>query len=178
VFEDECVLGTPNLEKYPHEIIFTGSKGYHKEFPYRGQLIDWLHSTYGNRFAHYGGGGLPTIRGLELNNLYASVKIVIGDTLCKNFDYPYYFSDRLFEVTGRGGFMIFPYIKGVEDYFRNMDEIALYNYNDFEGLSAMIDNYLVKDEIREAMRFTAFERTKNEHTYTHRLKTILNTIFQ
>ena len=90
VYAGECFLGTADHSKYPHDIIFTGSKGYHKEHAWRPQLIEWLHKTYGDRFAHYGGGGLPSVRGPELNNLYASCKIVVGDTLCKNFDYPDY----------------------------------------------------------------------------------------
>ena len=60
---------------------------------------------------------MGVIRGKELNDLYATAKVVVGDTLCKGFNYPYYFSDRLFETTGRGGFLIHPYIKGLEDYF-------------------------------------------------------------
>lgn len=175
VGEEECFIGTANKEKYPHEIIFTGSKGYHPEWPYRPQLIDWLHDTYGSRFGHYGGGGLPTVRGPELNNLYASAKIVIGDTLCKNFHYPYYSSDRLFEVTGRGGFVIYPYIKGIEEWFAE-DELATYEFNNFSELEMMIQDYLINDKERERMKLAGFERTKNNHTYRHRLEQLLITL--
>lgn len=177
VYEGECFLGTPNHDKYPHEIIFTGSKGYHKEYDYRPKLINWLSEAYVSIFAHYGGGGLPCVRGPELNNLYASTNIIIGDTLCKNFDYPFYFSDRLFEVTGRGGFMIFPYIKGLEDHFDIGKEIVTYQYNNFDELMSKIDYYLRNDSERESIRLAGFERTKLEHTYRHRLETILKTIF-
>lgn len=172
VYEGECFLGTPNKEKYPHEIIFTGSKGYHEEYPYRPQLIDWLHETYGERFGHYGGGGMPTVRGPELNNLYASAKIVIGDTLCKNFNYPWYSSDRLFEVTGRGGFLIYPYITGLEEWF-DMDEIASYDFGNFDQLKSQIDFYLVHEPERERMKIAGFNRAKSEHTYRHRLTELL-----
>jgi hypothetical protein len=175
VFEDDCFLGTPNHEKYPHEIIFTGSKGYHPEWPYRPRLINWLHENYGSRFGHYGGGGLPSVRGRELNNLYASAKIVIGDTLCKNFDYPWYSSDRLFEVCGRGGFMIYPYITGLDEFY-NGDELKTYHFKDFDQLQGIISFFLSSDDLRNEMKLKAFNRTKSEHTYTHRLKTILQTI--
>lgn len=175
--ESECFIGTPNHKKYPHEIIFTGSKGYHKEYPYRVQLIDWLHSTYGNRFAHFGGGGKDTVRGKELNNLYASAKIVIGDTLCKNFTYPWYVSDRFFEVPGRGGFMIFPYIHGTEEWLEPNEEVVFYEYGDFSDLKAKIDHYLVDDKNREEIKRSGFARAKMEHTYEKRITEILKVIF-
>lgn len=175
--ESECFIGTPNIKKYPHEIIFTGSKGYHKEYPYRVRLIDWLHETYGQRFAHYGGGGKETVRGPELNNLYASAKIVIGDTLCKNFTYPYYVSDRFFEVPGRGGFMIFPYITGTEEWLEPNEEAVFYEYGDFNDLKSKIDHYLNDHQNREEIRLKGYERCKAEHTYKHRIEHILNTIF-
>lgn len=177
VYEGECFLGTPNHEKYPHEIIFTGSKNYHKEYSYRGQLIDWLHTTYGERFAHYGGGGLPSVRGPELNNLYASAKIVVGDTLCKDFTYPWYSSDRLFETAGRGGCLIYPMIEGLSSFYDPLKEVQFYGLNNFGHLKSCIDGLLNDEEVRKSMRVNAFERTKREHTYRHRLETILKTIF-
>lgn len=176
VFETECVQVPPDRHKYPHEIIFTGSKGYHPEWPYRPQLIDWLHDTYGERFGHYGGGGKPGIRGLELNQLYTSAKIVIGDTLCKDFNYPYYSSDRLFEVIGRGGFMIYPKIKGLEDFYDHQDDIIYYPFGDFETLKSLIDFYLLHDDLRNIIRNRGFWRTKKEHTYTHRIQSMLGTL--
>lgn len=176
-FEDESYLAEPNYEKYPHEIIFTGSKYYHPEFTYRPLLIEWLQKTYGERLAHYGGGGLPGLRGHELNVLYASAKIVIGDTLCKGFNYPYYFSDRLFEVPCRGGFMIFPYIKGIEDVYEVGTEIVCYKFGYFDELKENIDFYLVNNERREAIQLAGHQRAKNSHTYTHRLKQLLKSVY-
>lgn len=173
VYGGECFLGTPDRHKYPHEIIFTGSLGYHREYPFRGQLIDFLHKTYGESFAHYGGGGLTSIRGPELNNLYASAKIVVGDTLCKDFSYPYYFSDRLFEVAGRGGFMIFPRIEGASAMYSEMD---FYKPGDLDDLKQKIDFYLTNEIQRIEARNWCLERTLQEHTYRHRIQHILKTI--
>jgi Glycosyl transferases group 1 len=175
--ESEAFIGTPNLKKYPHEIIFTGSKGYHKEYPYRVQLIDWLASNYGSSFAHYGGGGRETVRGKELNTLYASCKIVIGDTLCKGFTYPEYLSDRFFEVPGRGGFMIFPYIQGADRHLESNEEVVFYEFGDFDDLKSKIDHYLQDTANREAIRLAGFERARRDHTYKHRIEHIIKTLF-
>ena len=175
VLEDECYFGEANKDRYPYDIIFTGSSHYHPEWPYRTQLIAWLHDTYGSRFGHYGPGGLPSLRGEELNNLYASAKIVIGDSLCKNFDYPWYSSDRIFEVCGRGGFLIYPKIQGLETFYKS-DEVVLYDFNNFGQLKELIDTYLEDKTAREIIRKNAFERTIHEHTYTSRIQTIIKTL--
>ena len=188
VFEDECFLGKKR-EEFTHDVIFVGSRGYHPEWPYRPRLIKWLEKTYGDRFAQYGGGGLGTVRGNDLNDLYASAKIVVGDTLCKGYEYPEYLSDRIFETTGRGGFMIHPYITGIENCFKigsklpggraikpDTQEIAVYKFRDFTYLKYLIDYFLKNEDEREAIRLKGHERTKSEHTYTNRLKEIIQTI--
>lgn len=176
VLEDECYMAKPDYKRFPHEIIFTGAKGYHHEYNYRPQLIEWLQKTYGNMFAHYGGGGKPVQRGDDLNVLYASAKIVVGDTLCKNFDYPFYFSDRAFEVPGRGGFMIFPIIRGIEMMYDPFKELILYKYNDFNDLEKKINWYLEHDNDREKVRLAGHNRAKSSHNYTVRLTQLLETL--
>lgn len=175
VFDRECAMLTPELVEY--DIIFVGSKGYHPEWTWRPELIDWLEATYTNRFLHVGGDGKTgTVRGMELNQIYANAKVAVGDTLCLGFDYPYYFSDRLFECPGRGGFNLFPYIKGIDDYFVPGVEIATFKYGDFDGLKAKIEYYLEHGDEREAIRKAGHERTKRDHTYKQRWQTILKEI--
>lgn len=159
-----------------NDVIFVGSKSYHQEWKWRPQLIDWLSQTYGDRFKHYGNDGLGIVRGDELNRLYASTKIVVGDTLCLNFNYPYYLSDRVFETTGRGGFLLMPYIKGIEDLFEVGKEIITFKFGDFKDLKKKIDYYLEHDDERESIRIAGFERTKKDHTYKNRWITILDEI--
>lgn len=174
VFHEEAILLD---EPIRNDVIFVGSKGYHPEWQYRPQLIDWLLNTYNTSFTHVGGDGdTGTVRGLELNRIYARTKVAVGDTLCIGFDYPYYFSDRLFESTGRGGFTIFPYIKGIEDCFEIDKEIVVYNFGDFDQLRSKIDYYLEYEDEREAIRRAGHERTKKDHTYLNRWQFILNTV--
>jgi hypothetical protein len=157
--------------------VFVGSKRYHSEWPYRPQLIDWLAESYGPRFTHVGGDGATgTIRGDDLNRLYANSKIAVGDTLCLNFVYPNYFSDRIFECLGRGGFLIHPWILGIDDLF----EDGKYPYGDWEALQFLIDYYLddANAAERERIRRAGHEHVKANHTYRHRWAQILDTIFE
>lgn len=175
VFDRECIMLEP--QRVGYEIVFTGSRGYHPEHQFRPQLIDFLRNTYGNKFIHIGNDGqVGTQRGLPLNQIYRNAKIVVGDTLQINFDYPYYYSDRAFEVPGRGGFSLFPNIKGLEECYEDGKEIVLYEHGNFEDLKDKIDYYLVHDEEREAIRKAGFERTKRDHTYVERWKFILETV--
>ena len=176
VYDKECYIHEDyNEQHFDHDIIFVGSKRYHHEYPYRPQLIEYLKKTYGSRFLHVGGDGdTGTVRGNDLNKIYAKSKIAIGDSLNIDFKYPYYTSDRLFESTGRGGFTIYPRIKGLEEYFKDEKEIVFYEHGNFEDLSSKIDKYLLEDSERENIRKAGHERAKNEHTYLNRWKAILD----
>ena len=181
VYDKECYIATPNQDatgtERPFDVIFVGSKGYHHEWQWRPQLINWLKETYGDRFTHVGGDGdTGTIRGAELNQMYTNAKIAIGDSLCLDFDYPYYWSDRIYETTGRGGFIIHPEIKGLDEQFEYGKEIATFKFGDFEDLKNKIDYYLEHEDEREAIRKAGHERTKNNHTYKHRWAEIIEVL--
>ena len=109
----------------------------------------------------------------DLNRIYAKSKIAIGDSLNINFSYPYYTSDRLFESTGRGGFTIYPDIKGLDVYFYDKKEIVFYKHGDLIDLTNKINYYLDHPEEREAIRMMGHLRTKQEHTYINRWSSIL-----
>lgn len=173
VYGEECYIHKDYSDEFENDVIFVGSKGYHKEYPYRPQLIDFLRKTYGDRFLHVGGDGdTGTIRGDELNRVYAKSKIAIGDSLNLKFNYPYYTSDRLFESTGRGGFTIYPNIEGLDQAFTE-EEIVWYEHGSLSDLKEKIDYYLDNDSEREKIRISGHERTKKDHTYTQRWEQIL-----
>jgi hypothetical protein len=174
VYDKECYIHEDyNPNKFEHDVIFVGSKGYHPEHPYRPQLIDYLKETYGKRFLHVGGDGdTGTVRGDKLNKIYANSKVAVGDSLNIGFNYPYYTSDRMFESTGRGGFTIYPAIKGLEDLFKPT-ELVLYEHGNLEDLKTKIDYYLTHDFEREQIRMLGHQRTKNHHTYINRWTEIL-----
>lgn len=204
VYKPECYMkslakyrGTPgqwdvpkgeplfDIPGYEHDVIFVGGGSPtgegpqygHPEWKYRGELLKWLKETYGDKYSKY---GYPdeTVRNDPLNQLYGSSKVVIGDSLClQNFTHPYYWSDRVYETIGRGGFIIHPYIKGLEEEFIDGETIVFYEYGNFDQLKEKIDYYLEHDEERERIRHAGFEFVKNNATYTNRLQQMLEIIF-
>ncbi len=178
VYDKECYMHEDyNKDNFDYDVIFVGSKRYHHEHKYRAELIDFLRQIYGKRFLHVGGDGdTGTVRGNDLNRIYAKSRVAVGDSLNIDFNYPYYTSDRLFESTGRGGFTIYPRIKGLEEYFIDGEEIVFYEHGNLEDLKSKIDQYLDDNSTRELIRLNGHKRTKQEHTYVHRWASILETL--
>lgn len=170
VYDKECYY-TPT--KKVTDVVFVGSKKYHPEWQYRPQLINWLSETYGDRFKHYGSGGIESVRGDKLNNIYASTKVVVGDSLCINFKYTDYWSDRIYETMGRGGFIIHPFIPGLEKEFEDKKHLVFYEFGNFNQLKELIDYYLEHDEEREKIRIAGHELVKTKYTYKNRWQQIL-----
>lgn len=177
VVKRDCYYARPR-EHFYHDVIFVGTKNYHPEWPYRTQLVDWLHNTYGDRFAHYGNDGREVVRGHALNELYASARVVVGDSINLGFDHPDYWSDRVPETLGRGGFLVHPKVRGMDRYFKDKKHLVLYDYNDFDGLKAHIDHYIANYEERERIRLEGHSLVKGKHTYSNRMEYMLNKIEQ
>lgn len=178
VVSDECVEGT-RRDRYDYPIIFVGSgSNYHPEWRWRQELLGWLTATYGDKFRRFGGDQPegPT-RGQDLNDLYATARVVVGDTL-SFVGHTRYFSDRLFETIGRGGFLVFPRIDGLDELgFVDGEHFRLYDFGDLDGLRVIIDYYIDNpDAAREiALKGQAFVR--ENHTYAHRLAAALDVMF-
>jgi Glycosyl transferases group 1 len=142
------------------DIGFVGSVGYHPEYPFRTQMVEALQKMYGPQFRIYSG-----MREETLNNVYASCKIVVGDHCMAGM--PRYWSDRLPETCGRGGFLIYPRTEGMTI------PTATYEPQDLVSLFNQVAFYINNPQERERVRDAAFEHVKANDTYTHRLQTIL-----
>lgn len=176
VFHSDCYRDITRDD--PFDVVFVGSRGYHEEWPYRPQLIDWLATTYGKRFRHYGGDGIKTVRSTALNRVYGNAKVAVGDSLCQHFSYPDYWSDRVYECMGRGGFLIMPKISGLEKSFVDKRHLVYYDFGDFDQLRDVIDYYVAADEERESIRIAGHNLVREKHTYLHRWQTILDVVTQ
>lgn len=164
------------------DVAFVGSRSYHPEFQHRPQLIDFLRETYGDRFVHIGGDGehVPeldvglgaTLRGTRLNEFLASVPIIVGDSCCVSVD-GHYWSDRVPEVFGRGGFLIHPFVRALDESMGLA--MPAWSLGDWQGLHDTIETSL-RSGHREGARQQIAAAVRAEHTYTNRAATILDTL--
>lgn len=157
-------------EKMPHaEIVFIGSYSY----PMRTKIIGFLKDIYGSNFVHYGeGGNRRQIRGMDLNNVLASVKIVVGDSIPADF----YWSNRIYEILGRGGFLLHPAVEGLYTEFIHGTHYIAYEYGNLNDLKKLIDYYLIHDKEREKIKSSGHKLVKTKYTYTARCKELLKQI--
>ena len=181
VYEPECYMCE---QRNAFDVLFVGSGDRlgnphiygHPEWNYRNELITFLYDNYGERFGKFGW-PQATVRNNELNQLYADSKVTVGDSVClAGFTHTYYWSDRVYETLGRGGFLIHPYIKGLEEEFTDGENIVFYEYGNWQQLKDKIDYYITHDDERERIRKAGHEYVKANCTYTRRLQSMLDTV--
>ena len=169
VFKGECYIGEYN-PKMSHKVAFVGTvQGYHREWPYRQVVHNWLKDTYGDDYGKYGHPE-QIVRNEQLNNLYASTNAIVGDTLCPGFNKPSYWSDRVYETVGRGGCLIHPYIEGMESEFTDGKHLLYYEYGDFGSLKQKIEMLNDDPDLRAYLRVNGVTKVYQDCTYNNRLK--------
>lgn len=178
VYGKECGAGESRPE-LQCEVAFVGTYHYLKEWPYRKQLVDFLAKTYGPRFKLFGDvianqdPGYPVMAfGKQLNDVYASAKVVVCDSL----NSPMYWSNRIYETLGRGGFAIHPKVVGLEKEFEYGKHLVPYDYGDFEGLKRKIDYYLEHDAEREKIRRAGMAYVAAHKTFKQRCEQIIKIV--
>ena len=116
--------------------------------------------------------GRPGIRGKDLQDLYASVKVLIGDS-CLAGGIGRYWSDRVPETTGRGGFLIHPQVVGLEIQH---PDLATYPLGDFAALDKLIDRYLRNPDQRAESATINRTHTLEVHTYQQRMRRLFEEV--
>lgn len=162
VVERDCYFGTPSLQ-FNSPVAFTGADGYHPEYPFRPRLVTRLREKYGTNFRLYQG-----IREKALNDLFASVRVLVGDSCFAGADR--YWSDRVPETIGRGGFLIYPETPGL-----SIPGLVTYRPGDIEDLFSKVDYWIDDDRTPERLRRRkeSHDFIKLHHTYTNRMLTLL-----
>lgn len=176
VFGPECTPGTarPQLRS---DVAFVGSwrGGYHDAWwPARKAMLDALQRRYRQRVRFWPRG--HAVRGPALNDLYASVKVTVGDS-CFADRSDRYFSDRPFEAVGRGAFLVMPWIRGLAEMLVDGEHIRYFPPGDHAEMIRLVDYYLAHDDERERIRRAGQAHVAQNHTYAVRMEDLLETVF-
>lgn len=143
-----------------YDVAFIGGEIGH---PSRMELLRYLRRNYTGRFVH-----AQDIRGHALNNLLAVTRIVVGDS----YPSPYYWSNRIYEITGRGGMILHPHTYGLEAEYEAGKDYVPYERGDFAALDERIRYYLQHEGERERIRESGHSRA-GAYTYTARVETLI-----
>lgn len=162
---DERVLQQRSPQPNKCSILFTGickGGGLGRE-----TFVEDLKTRYGDSFLHIPSGCYRE----QFASTVATYKIVVAP------DFPVtdlYWSNRVYNTLGAGGFLLHPYCKGLALHYR--DGCDLVYYYDRVDLFDKIDYYLTKPDERETIRQGGYETTFKEHLYRHRCEELIRTV--
>ena len=163
-------------DEYDCDVLFVGNwMDYgHREWKHRPELIEFLSRTYGDRFLALPRRNRPAIRGLELNDVYWSAKVVVGDSCLvpkpDGSPMTHYCSDRVPETLGRGGVLVHPYVEGVQEQFCPWT----WELGDWDDLRSCINGLLQSDNAQR--RLDSIEHTLERNTYTVRMGQVIDAV--
>ncbi len=122
----------------------------------------------------FGGNGLKIHPDIDyytqLSGCYQSVIVNVNITSCQM---PTGLNQRVFDAPACGTFILNDYQKDLEELFSGSEYAA---YCSPEELPEKADFYLKNEKARMGVVEEARRRILNEHTYLHRLKTLINHI--
>lgn len=152
---------------YKYEIAFIGNLMKIPAYMERRILIEYLRETYGKRVYE-----TNNTRGKDLNTLLSRTKLVVGQSIPSD----YYWSNRIYEILGRGGFLLHPFTRGLEDEFEEGVHYVGYDRHDLTDLKDKIDYYLEHTEEQEKIRAAGHQLVKEKYTYEKRCQEMLSQI--
>ena len=182
VVHDETDPGIP-MPQWRAEVGFVGSRQYHSEWPHRQDLL--RHLERWPRYRKFGD-NRPRVRGRELNDVYRSVDVMVGDSLLLAGPTARYVSDRWFECWGRGGFLLHPETDWLAtlalEAFDGVAEPSLPGAPLFWPISAwgeldrLIRYWIDHPDERQSVTARMRQYVVDHHTYRDRAAEILTTI--
>lgn len=174
VYEPECVPGVPR-DEWQSDVAFMGNTNYgHKEHAaHRGAMLSALRSHFGERVAFWPRDDQPRPFGLDTNDLMASVKVMVGDGWRGAHRY---WSNRVFECVGRGGFMVHPAISGLVELLPEGMGVSYFPPGDWAAMCELIEAGCADDEGRAEAIVKGQAFVRAEHTYTRRMETMIETM--
>ena len=171
VLEADCTPGVFR-EEYASDVAFVGSwNGYHRESVHRMELVGHLKSRWGSHVRFWPKRGQPSIRGQDLNDLYASTKVVVGDS-CLVPRLKRYWSDRVPETTGRGGHLLHPWVEGLSEFHPH---VQTWEPGNWAMLDATIEGALDDSDGKAAnLRAASQAVTLKFNTYEVRMRRLVD----
>jgi hypothetical protein len=165
-------------ESFRCDVAFVGSAGdgYHKQWPYRKDLLAELQAMckrQGWSFLNPGGSSRRIERNQRMTDFYRSAKVTVGDSLCLDRERSLYWSDRVYEATGRGGVLIMPQIDALTE---QMPALPMYGWGDWGGLEETVAGLLDDNERRAHVREECQALTAASHTYSSRVRQLLEIV--
>ena len=159
IYKDECVLlPFKDIEK---DLVFVGSDNpYNTE---RNNTLKTLSLSY--KLSWIGKDSTNECRGLDLNELYSKSRIIVGDSVYS----PHYWSNRVVETLGRGGFLIHREVEGLKEEYP-----YLVTYKDLADLKSKIEYYKNNEEERRNIIIKNHEWVKDNYTMDKKCQALLN----
>lgn len=169
----ECGRGTWRRAD-AKDVGFVGSwqhYGHAEVWPWRFQVVNGTRLRYGARMRIWPRGG-ESVRGERLRDVYASVKVLLGDS-CLAGGATHYWSDRVPETLGRGGFLVHPDVEGLRDWF-SCELPWTFPVGDLAAVWHCIDQALgLSDDDRRRLTDEAMNHVREAHTYEVRMRDLI-----
>lgn len=160
IYKDDCYM---IQGKYENDVIFVGSDN--PLYQERTELMEKLAQKF--NFKWFGRGNTDEVRNDNLNVLFSKSKIIVGDSVFS----PNYWSNRVVETLGRGGFMIHQDVPGIKEEY---PYLVTYKKGDFNDLCQKIEFYIKNDDLREEIRKKNFEWVRDNYTADKKCKELIN----
>ncbi len=158
IYKPECKI-VPGIKK--HNLIFVGSANPNNKG--RSKILSLLSQRYQLRW--FGRDNSDEVRGMQLNELYGKTRVVVGDSV----ESPHYWSNRVVETLGRGGFLIHKNVPGIKEEYPD-----LVTYETEEELFDKVFQYMSDDVSREEIVQKNFKHVLKNYTMDKKCLEVLS----
>lgn len=160
-FDDRKMKYKPKKRAFSSKIMFVGT-------PYSGRewLFNDLAIKFGKDFQV-----ATNIWGELFQDVCHSVPVLVAP------DYPsddYYWSNRVYNILGNGGFLMHPYCEGLAKEYEDVKDLVF--YRDQQELVRKIKYYLERPQRRAYISTNGKRKTRLKYSYKQRCKTFLNIV--
>jgi hypothetical protein len=149
-------------------MFFAGAISSHH--PGRKEQLAALRNKYKGLLVAYVSKG-EWVYGQKMRKLLVFYKIALA---LKSPTKSRYWSNRVYNTLGYGGFLIHPYCEMLPEHYEPGKELVMYHSQ--EEMEQLIDYYLRADEEREDIAKRGMARTIKDHTYVNRCRELLRVV--